>query len=273
MTPVAPIAFDNPEPVELATGTVESGNTTLQADQFGPYLAAVRDGEQLESAFYRQQVAWTAWLAAVASSTKADAVPGEAATGIGLFARTLAKGPVAYNDLPGSSSLDPDGTTRFTADAGAVNDLVVDAVPAPDAPEPGARMRVRLLNGVGPGNIPSDVIRKVVSLNGSVTVIGNGPSFDRDETTIVYSDPAKKSYAQLLKASLGAGKLRLDRTAADDVDVTVVLGRDLLGDGPQTRSNTSVTTPDSSSTTTDASSSGGDDTTTTDPDELPQGGL
>lgn len=244
VAPVSPIPFDNPEPIDLASGTVPSGQVSLEADQFGPFLAARREGETESAALYRQQQAWSAWLAAVGASSRPDAVPGETSTGIGLFARTLAAGTVTYDDLPGEfSTPDDGGLPRFEPDAGAVSDLVVDAVPAPDAPFPGARTAVRLLNGVGPGDIPSDVIRKVSSLNGSVTVVGNGPSFDNDKTTIVYNDPARKDYALLLQASLGAeGDVRLDRTASDTVDVTVVLGKDVLGDGPQTRSSSSTTT-------------------------------
>ena len=250
VAPVAPISLDNPEPVELASGTVPSGETALTADQMGPYLAARRDGEEETAAFYRQQVAWTAWLKAVAASTKGDAVPGESGTGIGLFARTLAKGDVTFTNLPGAYSVEG-GIPRFTPDAGAVNDLMVDTVPAPDAPFEGGRTRARVLNGVGPGSIPDDVLRKVVAFKGSVTVVGNGPSFDNDTTTIVYSDPKFKGYAELLQASLGSkGTLKFDRQAPDDVDVTVILGRDVLGDGPQTRSTTATsTTLDASSTT------------------------
>ncbi len=242
--PVSPIPFDNPEPVDLPSGTLPSGQVALDADQLGPFLAARREGEPESAALYRQQVAWEAWLAAVAASDRPDAVPGETSTGIGLFARTLAAGTVSYDDLPGELSTPTDGgIPRFEPDAGAVSDLVVDAVPAPDAPFPGARTTVRLLNGVGPGDIPSGVVRKVSSLNGSVTVVGNGPSFGNDETTIVYSDPAREDYALLLQASLGAeGEVRLDRTVSDAVDVTVILGRDVLGDGPQTRASSSTTT-------------------------------
>lgn len=244
VAPVAPIPFDNPEPIDLASGTVPSGQVSLAADQFGPFLAARRDGETESAALYRQEVAWTAWLAAVAASDRPDSVPGETATGMGRFARTLAAGAVTYDDLPGEFSTPIDGgVPRFEPDEGAVSDLVVDAVPAPDAPFPGARTTVRVLNGVGPGDIPLDVVRTVSSLNGSVTVVGNGPSFDNDETTIVYGDPARKDYALLLQAALGAeGEVRLDRTASDAVEVTVVLGRDVLGDGPQTRASSSTST-------------------------------
>lgn len=265
VAPVSPIPFDNPEPLDLPTGSIPSGPGSLAADQVGPFLAARRDGETESAALYRQEVLWRAWLAAVASSTRADAVPGEASTGIGLFARTLAAGEVTFDDLPGEFDTPTDGgLPRFEPDAGAVSDLVVDAVPAPDSPYPGARATVRLLNGVGAGDIPADVIRSVSSLNGSVTVVGNGPSFDTDETTIVYSDPARKDYALLLKAKLGAtGEVRLDRTASDAVDVTVVLGRDVLGDGPQTRASSSTTTLLGGAGGAGAAGAGSSTTTTT----------
>ncbi|MBX3285840.1 MAG: hypothetical protein KF703_10900 [Actinobacteria bacterium] len=268
VAPVSPIAFDNPEPVDLASGTVPSGPVSMEADQVGPYLAARRDGESEQAALYRQQAMWKAWLAAVAASGRPDAVPGETGTGIGLFARTLAAGPVDYDNLPGEFNTPADGgLPRFEPDAGAVSELVVHAVPAPDSPFPGARTTVRVLNGVGPGDIPAEVIRDISSLNGSVTVVGNGPSFDYRETAIVYRDASRKDYALLLKARLGIeGEVRLDPTASDTVDLTVILGRDVLGDGPQTRSSSSTTTllgaPGASG---DAGSSTSSTTSTTEP--------
>jgi hypothetical protein len=264
---VSPIPLDNPEPLDLPSGPVPSGQVSLEADQFGPFLAARRDGETESAALYRQEVAWTAWLAAVAASDRPDAVPGETATGVGLFARTLAAGVVTYDELPGEFTTPTDGgIPRFEPDETAVNDLVVEAVPAPDAPFPGARTTVRLLNGVGPGDIPTEVVQQVSSLNGSVTVVGNGPSFDTNETTIVYTDPARKDYALLLQATLGAtGEVRLDRTSSDAIDVTVVLGRDVLGDGPQTRATSSTTTISGGAGGTGLPASSTTTTTTTQP--------
>lgn len=42
VVPVSPIVLDNLELVDLPSGTVPSGQVSIEADQVGPYLAAVR---------------------------------------------------------------------------------------------------------------------------------------------------------------------------------------------------------------------------------------
>lgn len=109
--------------------------------------------------------------------------------------------------------------------------LVTDAVASPTAAVPGSRFNVRLLNGVAADAIPGAIVRQVVGLGGAVTVLGNGPSFDTDETIVVYGDPADEGVAELVASTLGAtGEVRLDREAPDTVALTIVLGRDILGD-------------------------------------------
>lgn len=245
VAPVAPLTIDNPEPIDLPSGTVASGEVSLTADQVGPYLAATREGEDGAAAFFRQETLLRAWLAAVAA--KGDGgVTGELAG----FISTLARGEVRFATLPGTYAGGFPEPVRYEPDASALNDLITEAVPAPVAPVPGARITVRLLNGVAPGAIPGEVIRTVVSMQGSVTVLGNGPSFGRDQTSIVYSDPAKEAYAKaLLEALGGTGEVRQEASVTDVVDITVVLGRDVLGDDP-----TGGTTSTAPGSTTPASS-------------------
>ena len=239
--PVAPIGFFNSDPMELNGTAVPAGDVQITADLVGPYLAVTREGEDDLSRFPRQQELLQAWLAAVAGSTRADAVPGETSTGLGLFIRTLAAGDVTYNTLPGKFTVDTTfgEQTRYEPDNAAITELIAEAVPAPDAAYPGSRATVRLLNGVAAAPIPTEITRKVVAYKGTVTVVGNGPSFGREKTTIVYANPAQRTYAQILMTALGGtGTVRLDREAPDNVDVTVVLGRDLLGDQQATTTST-----------------------------------
>ena len=242
VAPMAPLSFLNSDPLELNGTSLPVGTVQISADLVGPYLAATRDGEDDLSRFPRQEELLRSWLAAVAKSTRADAVPGETSTGLGHFIRTLAAGEVSYDPLPGEFVVDTTFglQSRYIPDNLAITALVADAVPAPDAAYPGSRTSVRLLNGVAAAAIPTEITRKVVALKGTVTVVGNGPGFGRSKTTIVYANPAKRDYARLLMAALGgAGKVRLDREAPDNVDVTVVLGRDLLGNQQATTTSTS----------------------------------
>lgn len=232
VAPVAPFAIDNLDSLDLDGIALPAGPAELGADLVGPYLTELHDGESELGRLARQEQVWGGWLQAVAASGRQDAVPGESGSGLGLFARTLAAGPVTYAMLPVTQVAgDPGTPDRYQPDEAQLKALVVDAVPAPDAAGLGSRRSVRLLNGLVAGAVPGDLIRKVAALDGSVVVVGNGPSFGRDKTTIVYADPNQKSYALLLKGALGAtGSVKLDREAPDSVDVTVVFGRDLLGD-------------------------------------------
>src|SRR5690606_32074905 len=120
---------------------------------------------------------------------------------------------------------------RYEVDAAALNEVIVAAVPIPDAAQPGSRAIVRVLNGVEPGPPPMEVTRAVTRYGGTLTVVGNGPEFGRDQTDIVYRDPALQGQAELLLAALGGtGEATLDEQASDSVDITVILGSDVLDD-------------------------------------------
>lgn len=230
VAPVAPLTIDNPDEIMLADGTVlPTGEVTIEADQVGPYLAAGGfDGNDLNR-MNRHDVLWRAWMDAVRASGAESALPGESTAGIGRYARVLAAGPVAFDTLPVEQV--QDAPTLYRADRSAVRALVTDAVASPTAAVPGSRFNVRLLNGVAADAIPGAIVRQVVGLGGAVTVLGNGPSFDTDETIVVYGDPADEGVAELVASTLGAtGEVRLDREAPDTVALTIVLGRDILGD-------------------------------------------
>lgn len=229
--PVAPLAIDNLDPVTVAGFPLPAGPLELSAEATGPYLAAIQEGESELGLLARQEQVWRSWLAQVAAAPNPDdAVPGSGQTGLGRFVRTLAAGEVAFTTLPTTvvpaAGFEPE---MFDPDTEAVKALVADAVPAPDPSLVGSRRSFRLLNGVAPERIPLDLIRQVTSIEGSVVVIGNGPSFDFERTTITYNDPAQETYANRVKAEIGAtGEVVLDREAPDEIDITVVYGRDLL---------------------------------------------
>ncbi|MEO6629908.1 MAG: hypothetical protein ABIP03_15220, partial [Aquihabitans sp.] len=237
VSPVAPLTIDNPDPIKTDTLTIPSGKVELSAAQVGPYLDAWVGDESDLSRNNRHELVWRAWLKAIAKSGRDDVIPGETGSGIGLFARTLARGPVSFATLPTKPA--NDGTGRLLPNDGAIADLVLSAVPAPDPASPGSRATIRVLNGVAPDPIPDEILQSIVRAQGSLSIVGNGPSFGRPETTITYADPAKKGFAVLMRVALGAGRVRLDRQADDSVDITIILGRDVV-DGA---SATTTTTP------------------------------
>ncbi len=238
--PVAPLSITNPDPLVVDGTEVPSGPIELSAEQVGPYLAASRPGESPINALIRHELVWDAWLTEVGESGRDDVVPGETTSGIGLFARTLADGPVTYSVVP--TTPDPETEGLLRVDDEALRAIVLAAVPIPDPATPGSRPTVRLLNGVSAEEIPAEIVQKVVQFGGSVSVIGNGPSFGRDDTTIVYSNPANEDYAELLKAVLGGGTVRLDPEAEESVALTVILGRDVVEEASVTTTTADLAT-------------------------------
>lgn len=240
--PVAPFTIDSPDSVDVGGTLVSSGSTDLTAGQVGPYMALARPDEPQQSRLIRQEAVWRGWLGAIAASGAGDAVPGESGSGLGLFARTLAKGDVRYETLPGQVvATFPGG---FRPGAAGIKELVSAAVPVPDPATPGSRRSVRLLNGVSPDALPVELIQQVAALDASVTVVGNGPSFDRAQTSIIFADPANRAYATVLGNALGAtGAVTNEPDAPENIDVTVVLGRDVLGDGGSSTTKAPISVP------------------------------
>jgi len=229
VAPVVPLRIDNPDAMDIGYGiTFPSGPIEIPADLVGAYLSTTLPNESDLNRLNRHAVVWEAWLEQVAASGRDDAVPGETTAGIGRFARALSAGPVLYETLP-VNDFDPVARV-WDVDVPGVNRLVTEAVASPTAAVPGSRFTVRLLNGVSADAVPGEIVRQVVGRGGAVTILGNGPEFGTDETTIVYANPKQADVAKLLATSLGAtGKVRLDREAPDTVDLTIVLGRDVLG--------------------------------------------
>lgn len=230
VAPVGPLKIDNPDAIDLGFGiTIPSGETELPANLVGAYLAKRVDGESDLTRLVRHEAVWRAWLDQVGEAGTDDAVPGETGAGIGRFVRVLAAGDVDIQTLPTDPS--KSGPNLYARDQAAINRLMTDAVASPTAATPGSRFTVRLLNGVSPDAIPGEFVHQLVGMGGAVTILGNGPEFDTDETTVVYGDPAMKATATFVAAALGAkGEVRFDREAPDTVDLTIVLGNDLLGE-------------------------------------------
>lgn len=242
--PVAPLVIDNSEAVRLSDGTtVESGRVQLTATQVGPYLAATKRGESQMAQLNRSKALWTAWLAQVKASPSPAAVGGETTAGMGRYLMLLAKGNATIETLPVAPDGGVGGAQRLRPDQAGINRLVTDIVPSPTGAAPELRYTVRLLNGVSAAAAPSSVTRLIVSLNGTVTVVGNAPTFGQERTTVVYGDPRLKGKATyLLRALGGTGKVVLDRQAPDTTDLTLVLGRDILGAAPPAITGVSTTT-------------------------------
>ena len=225
--PVGDLTFSNPDEFDLPDGThLVPGEVTLTPAQVGPYLAHLGEGEDQFAQYARHQLVWQAWLAAIAEAPDPDAaVPGGPDDPLAELLRHLARGTTRIETIPGAY----DETRRFVPDEAALTSLMLDAVPVPDSPRPGARHRIRVLNGVAPDPPSAEVVRALVGMDGTITEVGNGPSFDREVTEVRYSEEEDAGLAKMLLAALGAtdGEVLLDPSQVDEADFTVILGRDV----------------------------------------------
>jgi hypothetical protein len=106
-------------------------------------------------------------------------------------------------------------------------------VPYPASPAPGARIRVRLLNGTRDAGLTNLVARELVAGGAELTIAGNALSLDEAETTVVYTGADLEHLATWLAARLGGAQVEEmpggeDTSVASDeeIDVTVILGHD-----------------------------------------------
>ncbi len=229
VAPVAPITIDNPNALTV-DGEVRFpvGEIQLQATDVGPYLAARVDGETDLARLFRQQLFWSAWLDAVAANGTDAAVPGELDTGIGRFVRSLAAGERVISTLPVNPT--PPGEygdeEAFVPQPTKAADLVDRLVPFPVSPAPGARARLRLLNGTTDTSVAASVAADLPPAGVQVVLIGNAASLDHATTTVRYIGAEFRDEAQAVADILGVGEVTEDNRPSETADITVTLGAD-----------------------------------------------
>lgn len=262
IAPVAPLSFDNPDTVRAGRTQFPAGRVALRADQVADYLQATSPGESELNRLNRHELFWQAWLAAIGASSDPGVVPGEAESGLGLFVRTLARGPVTIEPLPLRSEARPSPTGPLMSDPQALRATVARMVPFPAPPTPNARVTVRLLNGVDGRPLPETIGHQLVQGGGSIFWIGNDRRTCATTTVIEYRDPAQRHAAEEMRAALGGhGTLRKNPRASDAVDVSVIVGSDVLDQalaGPVTTATTAPTsvTPPNAGTGSTSSTRG-----------------
>ena len=215
-----------------------TGEVALDAAEVPELLELRAEGESDLARLVRHEEVWRAWLAAVASSSDPDVVPGEQSSGMGRYVRGLAAGPVSFDVVPVAPVEDEDEDEeeeeeeeRFQVDAEPAYALVAERIPFPVAAEPGDRLRVRVLDGVGAEGLALRGARDVVRAGGQVTSIGNADRFGAEVSRVVYFDESLSDEVADLAAFLGIDEVRREDgpNPNDLVDVTVVVGEDLAG--------------------------------------------
>lgn len=226
VAPVAPLSLRNPD----AVGAFAAGELALAPEDVPAYLGAAGDDESDLTRLARHEVFWRAWLAAVGAAAPGDpdVVPGESARGLGRFVRGLAAGPVTVDVPPVAPETRPDGSTAYRRDGYATIDLAESRIPFPVASQPGARVRVRVLDGVGVPGLSLRAARDAVLAGGQVVIVGNADRFDAATTRVVYFEPAVAEAAAAIAEAFGVEAEQHEGPNPDDrVDVAVVAGRDL----------------------------------------------
>lgn len=225
--PVGRVSLQLDSPV----GDWDAGTVSLAPDDVGPFLAVQGEEESELNRTARQELFWAAWLDEVSRGGD-DVVAGEVDSGIGRFVRGIARAPEVAS-LPVAEVPDV-AEEEFAVDAGLAGEQLARSVPYPQSPAPGARPRVRLLNGTHQPELTATAAEMLVSAGAEITISGNASSFQETTTRIIYSDPDQESMAIWFQEFLGIGVVEFDSSgqdaaAVDDpehIDMTVILGAD-----------------------------------------------
>lgn len=248
LAPIGPLTIDNPVALQTvdASGapvTFAEGEIDVPPEQIGLFVDSRGADENDLTRVERQQAFWTAWLAAVKTSTDPGAVPGETDKGLGRFVRELAGGEAVYNTLPvtpiGIPGVAATDSNLYLPDEAAVEALVAETIPFPVGV---GRLRARVLDGTGTEGLAATAASVIVPAGAEISIIGNAGNFNHEETTIRYYDRQEREAAQQLLDALGGGRLILQEDVTDTVDVTVIVGSAFDPDAvPGTTASTSTT--------------------------------
>jgi hypothetical protein len=239
LDPVGPVQVVNAETVTIrrsavvgeedASGDIvfASGTVTLAPTQVGAYLSARQAGESDLNRMVRHQRFWGSWLEAVSARLDdPDVVPGETTTGIGRFVRALAASEVELATVPVLPLPTTTGVSLWIAAPEQTASLVARLIPFPVGPAPGARVRVRILDGTGQLDNGVPAVEPLVGGGAEVATIGNAASFNYTTTQFIVAAATDPARADALRDAIGVGEVVTSADRADAVDVTVILGTD-----------------------------------------------
>lgn len=254
VTPTAPILVNNRDAVTSPTTgrtLFPKGPVALTPEQVGPYLGTSGANDDDFNRLLRNETFWRAWLAKVAAAPDDTlALPGESDTGFGRFVRKLADSQVEVKTLPLEKAGIPGSNETVSVPVKAELDaLVAQMIPFPVSPIPGARPRVRILDGVG--TLDNGVVAAplLVQGGGQIDAVGNAVSFDRATTQLIYHEDELLPTVEKLRAALGVGELVKADRGNDNADVTVILGKDFAALPAASKSSVSTSPPTAIGTT------------------------
>ncbi len=115
------------------------------------------------------------------------------------------------------------------ADEAAIRTLVASLVPFPTSAQPGDRVRVRLLDGLGDPGQAINLASVLVPAGAEIIVFGNADNFAYAISVVEYFDQAQSENAQAMAAALGLTSATFNSSGDTSVDVSIIVGRDLGG--------------------------------------------
>ncbi|MFV2039590.1 MAG: LytR C-terminal domain-containing protein [Acidimicrobiales bacterium] len=203
-----------------------AGPVAVTADQTAEFLGWVNDGEATSARVSRQLTYWEEWVARIAASSDPSAVPGEANEGIGRLLRGLGNGPAVVTAVDGVEITLADGSTAVELDVAELRGLVGQMIPFPLPVEPGARPRVRLLDGAGGLDVASLYAQDLVAEGAQIVVIGNAETFGLRQTVVVYHEKRFEAQARAFGEELGGAEVSFQPLTDVVLDVTIIIGSD-----------------------------------------------
>ncbi len=203
-----------------------AGNVTVAPENVSEFLAWVNPGAHASTRMGRHVSFWRAWIATIAASTDPGIVPGEIDSGIGRFLRGLAVGVPVVAHAEGTHRHLDSGAPATDVDLDKLRAVVAEMIPFPLPVSPGARPRVRLLDGVGGVDLAALHSPGLVNAGAQIVIIGNASSFDVAQTEVIYHAEAFESHAEGFSQALGGANVTFEPIQDVVLDVTVIIGED-----------------------------------------------
>ena len=194
------------------------------------FLAFVGYREPDPNRALRSGEVWQALLEGVNPASAAARGDGEDLERFSELFGELAEGEVSFQVVP-TTPLElyiVPPVTIHRLDAEAMPDWASSHVPFPVAAYPGQLASVAVLDGTGRDGAIETVSPEIVSAGAQISLTGNAESFDVATTRVEFQAEPAKGAAQDIAEALGVQAQKVDEQRAD-VDVTVVVGKDLLG--------------------------------------------
>ena len=232
LAPVFPLSIDlNVEAyTRLAEQSFSAVNTEcclfegaieLQPNNVEEFLNA-SDDTSGELRQLRQELFWQSWIEVLSAETDPSMLPGEIDSGFGRMVWGLSRDNLVVVEL--EQLIEPSGV-RIEPEV--FRDAVLEMIPFPQPSSPGSRIKVRLLDGVGGLDLAGDYSAGLVRAGAQILIIGNSPEFGK-ATELIYHDDENAELVRRFQEALGGGEVFFEPLTDAAVEVTVIIGNDLI---------------------------------------------